>query len=154
MWIICLFDTRGNATGNATDKMTHRFPAHSAGAQTWGNSAVKDSGRVTEWSLLPSRRTVVWHLCSEAPHPEIWSNQRDLFPVCLIKWPLCAIIVCVRSVAGQLTREGLMPMLSAAWKARVRFRTWRKTNHWMLRDSLTMCDTQRFKLQQQTHKYI
>lgn len=89
MWIICLFDTRGNATGNATAKMTHRFPAHSAGAQTWGNWAVKDSGRATEWSLLPSRRTVMWHLCSEAPHPEIWSNQRDLFPICLIKRPKC-----------------------------------------------------------------
>lgn len=31
--------------------------------------------------------------------------------------------------ADLLTRDGLMPMLSAAWKARVRFRTWRKTDH-------------------------
>lgn len=31
--------------------------------------------------------------------------------------------------ADLLTRDGLMPMLSAAWKARVRFRTWRRTDH-------------------------
>jgi len=29
-------------------------------------------------------------------------------------------------VVAQLTSEGLMPMLSAAWKARVRFWTWIK----------------------------
>ena len=92
-----------------------------------------------------SNEGVVEQLRSEASHPDSLQNQSVLFPICLIKWSLCGcvcdcvcvvcvvvcVVVCGVFVAAQLTREGLMPMLSAAWKARVRFRIWKKTKHWV-----------------------
>lgn len=75
-------------------------------------SSIMVLGASLLWSFLPwnfgKLKRINFNLCNERVCCQSWVSSCE----------------CVRSVAAQLTRDGLMPMLSAAWKARVRFRTW------------------------------